>query len=282
MKKHALGVLTLAVGSLLTACGGGSGSSGVVRDALLDSKPMVNNNTTNNGANNNVPENGSPENGSPENNNTNTNDLNENITPPLQLKTTKYGQVIAQPKGQSVSEDMLKEIPNVSDIKTLIINGHKFSLGTVGDYAGVDKHTYNLNHVSYGLIDDYARSRMEYAYYQGNRMVDMPKSGVAKYEGGLVVSCNDELVCRNEYHSGKSSFEVNFGEKSLTGSLSALGTTLQVAGEIQGSTFSGNHQDTKISGAFFGDNAQEMAGVFYHENAKTGLEAGGAFGATKQ
>lgn len=276
MKKHALGVLTLAVGSLLTACGGGSGSSGVVRDALLDSKPTVNNNTTNNGANNNVPENGSPE-----NNNTNTNDLNENITPPSK-KTTKYGQVIAQPKGQSVSEDMLKEIPNVSDIKTLIINGHKFSLGTVGDYAGVDKHTYNLNHVSYGLIDDYARSRMEYAYYQGNRTVDMPKSGIAKYEGGLVVSCNDELVCRNEYHSGKSSFEVNFGEKSLKGLLSALGKKLEVAGEIQGSAFSGDYQDTKISGAFFGDNAQEMAGVFYHENTETGLEAGGAFGATKQ
>lgn len=277
MKKHALGVLTLAVGSLLTACGGGSGSSGVVRDALLDSKPTVNNNTTNNGANNNVPENGSPE-----NNNTNTNDLNENITPPSKLKTTKYGQVIAQPKGQSVSEDMLKEIPNVSDIKTLIINGHKFSLGAVGDYAGVDKRTYNLNHVSYGLIDDYARSRMEYAYYQGNRTVDMPKSGVAKYEGGLVVSCNDELVCRNEYHSGKSSFVVDFGKKSLTGSLSALETTLEIAGEIQGSAFSGDYQDTQISGAFFGDDAQEMAGVFYHENAEKGLEAGGAFGATKQ
>lgn len=236
MKKHTLGVLTLAVGSLLTACGGGSGSSGVVRDALLDSKPIP--------------------------------------------RTAKYGQVIAQPKGQSVSIDQLRDASDFSDMKVLTINGRSFELGGVSDNGSVDKHTYNLNHVSYGLIDDYAQgsSRMEYAYYQGNRTINMP-SGAAVYQGGLAVSCNQ---CDNKYHAGTSSFVVDFGKKSLTGSLSALGTTLQVAGEIQGSTFSGNHQDTQISGAFFGDDAQEMAGVFYHENAKTGLEAGGAFGATKQ
>ena len=201
-----------------------------------------------------------------------------NTIPTPEPKTQKYGQAITRADRQGIVTEELRQL-DVYNIKVLSIDGYEFELGDISDNGSVDKHTYNLNHVSYGLIDDYApsSSRMEYAYYQGNRTVDMPTLGTARYAGRLAVTCNQ---CDNEYHAGTSSFNVDFANKSLTGSLSALGVTLPVTGKIEGSAFKGEHESTRIEGAFFGDNAQEMAGLFYHES--NGLEAGGAFGATKR
>lgn len=317
MKKYALGVLTLAVGSLLTACGGGSGSSGATREALINSKPIINHDANNNGNADNGSNGNSANNDSTNNDPTNndhlldgansandaTDDMNagstngdsanagagDNATAPTtptpdpvpSPKTTKYGQVIAQPKGRDISRDMLKTL-DVSDVQVLNVNGRSFALGGILDDGKIDKHTYNLNHVSYGLVDDYAQgsSRTEYAYYQGERTVNMPTSGTAIYRGGLALTCNGCGSIGKHYHAGTSSFKVDFGAKTVTGSLSALNKTLEVKGDIKGSTFDGKHKNTTITGAFFGDNAQEMAGLFYHENGN--LEAGGAFGATKQ
>ena len=132
-----------------------------------------------------------------------------------------------------------------------------------------------------------------YVYIQGELTPtdNIPKSGTARYLG-----MSSYHVDNRTLHEGSIDIDVavdkpprfnvmgvditaNFEDKTVSGRLlhtSALNNVqAELEGTISGNQFSGTKNDTKLQGAFFGENANEIGGVYINE--KEGFS--GAFSA---
>lgn len=175
-----------------------------------------------------------------------------------------------------------------SNINQLVVDGRTYEVG----YTGINSHTFtniksntyhnlssgtHLSYAKYGFYEDEATDR-EYLYYQGQMtpISAVPTSGVATYVGGAVHDCDD---CRHDDPvTGTSRFEVNFGAKTLTGQITSSHVNIPLSANITGNTFAGTTANgTTTNGAFFGANAEELAGTYVN----TAQEFAGSFGAKK-
>lgn len=135
----------------------------------------------------------------------------------------------------------------------------------------------HLNHLRYGAaVTNWqeADKKAEYLFAQGF-MTDenkMPKQGSAVYEGQSIVSKGQGVG------NGTSRFNVDFGKKTLSGSVSANGSSIPLSADIKGSQFSGTHQTSGAAtkGAFYGPQGEELGGTFTHKDTS------GSFGAAKK
>lgn len=137
-----------------------------------------------------------------------------------------------------------------------------------------------------GWVSGYDNSRfgaVKYAigdntsvFYQGNETPNsaMPKTGIATYNGQAIVVKNGTVNM-----GVQSQFNVNFGGKTLNGTLKEGTKTLyNLNADINGSSFASKAgASVETQGAFFGKNAEELGGTF-KDNA-TGTV--GAYGAKK-
>lgn len=170
------------------------------------------------------------------------------------------------------------------NIRFLVPNAKGVSHQKIGDIE------YNASFVGY--FNDGARygnilvnkqadgktTKTNHLYYQGDltTYANMPTIGQANYKGKALNSCEG---C-NGVVQGDANFVVNFSNKSLTGTISDVGTnakTINVAGTISQNSFLGEKDGTKIQGNFFGQDASQLAGIFVNEKEKFA----GAFGAEK-
>lgn len=250
MKKSTLSVLAL-VTLALTACGGSS------NDAPIASSPTVV-----------VP---SPTTNTPANTATTT--ANATIT----------GQAI-ELDDRRVRTSALAS----NNINQLVVGGRTYDVGyagiSSGGFTNIKTRAYHnissgthLSYAKYGFYEDEATDR-EYLYYQGQMtpISAMPASGVATYVGGAVHDCDD---CHHDDPvTGTSRFEVNFGAKTLTGHVTSGHINIPLSANITGNTFAGTTANgTTTNGAFFGANAEELAGTYVN----TAQEFAGSFGAKK-
>lgn len=135
-----------------------------------------------------------------------------------------------------------------------------------------------LSNVRYGI----ARG---YAVVAGNvtPASNIPTMGSATYVGGMNFICGNSSVCTGQQGAGNASFDVNFDEKSIVGTYSGV-TASQVEyaggfnGNIVGKSFFAERDGNAVSGAFFGNDASQLGGVFTDINN----DIKGSFGATKQ
>ena len=135
----------------------------------------------------------------------------------------------------------------------------------------------NLSYARYGVIS-YEKEKKDYSFYQGIPSSSIPKSGTATYKGGAVAfRPSDRVVSK-----GTSSFEVDFKVKTVKGEIDTEkfgkvtlnGGIKEDWGGFGGGTF---------QGAFYGDNAAEMAGEFTrHDTSNPKNDIYGTFGAKKQ
>ena len=96
--------------------------------------------------------------------------------------------------------------------------------------------------------------------------------------------------------TGNSNFNVDFYNKSITGSISFEPVakflnrdpivTIPLAGTIDGASFSGVHNNSVMYGHFYGPQAAELGGTFAAEetsnNGHAGIHQTGSFGAKKE
>ena len=135
-----------------------------------------------------------------------------------------------------------------------------------------------------------------YVYIQGELTPtdNIPKSGTARYLGLSSYHVNNDTLLEGALDPVEGApprfgivgvdMTANFEDKTVAGHLVHTSAAknnnvlAELEGTISGNQFSGTKNDTKLQGAFFGENANEMGGVYI--NQREGFS--GAFSARHQ
>ena len=119
-----------------------------------------------------------------------------------------------------------------------------------------------------------------YFFAQGlpTAVAQIPTSGQVEYKGGAVYKKDGE---QNYSELSQMTATADFATKvidiNIAGKTNAL-PGMNFGGKISGNSFAGNANGIKTQGGFFGENAQEMTGLFTNEAD----QSRGAFGGIKQ
>ena len=119
-----------------------------------------------------------------------------------------------------------------------------------------------------------------YFFAQGlpTAVAQIPTAGQVEYKGGAVYKKDGE---QNYSELSEMTATADFDKKvidiNIAGKTNAL-PGMNFGGKISGNSFAGNANGIKTQGGFFGENAQEMTGLFINEAD----QARGAFGGIKQ
>ena len=119
-----------------------------------------------------------------------------------------------------------------------------------------------------------------YFFAQGlpTAVAQIPTSGQVEYKGGAVYKKDGE---QNYSELSDMTATADFATKvidiNIAGKTNAL-PGMNFGGKISGNSFAGNANGIKTQGGFFGENAQEMTGLFINEAD----QARGVFGGIKQ
>ena len=107
-------------------------------------------------------------------------------------------------------------------------------------------------------------------FYNGAPTQNMPVTGLASYKGDSIISGENIEADREgdiDAATGQSSFDVDFGAKRLSGSITANNVpTINISANISGNSFEGTAKSTKLTdgaveGKFYGNNAVELGGL---------------------
>ena len=119
-----------------------------------------------------------------------------------------------------------------------------------------------------------------YVYIQGELTPtdNIPKSGTARYLGLSSYHVNNYTLHEGSLDGAPPRFGIvgvdmtaNFEDKTVAGHLLHASAAkndnvlAELEGTISGNQFSGTKNDTKLQGAFFGENANEMGGVYINQ-----------------
>lgn len=119
-----------------------------------------------------------------------------------------------------------------------------------------------------------------YFFAQGlpTAVAQIPTAGQVEYKGGAVYKKDGE---QNYSELSEMTATADFDKKvidiNIAGKTNAL-PGMNFGGKISGNSFAGNANGIKTQGGFFGENVQEMTGLFINEAD----QARGAFGGIKQ
>lgn len=288
--KKSFALTALACASLvLTACGSSGGSLGSTTSSLPKTTSVIQqsiNSNTNQGQTSGNVQNTQNTQNIGNQNSTQQNSGTQNIgnqnsgNVPNSLATGVFGQIaIVDINNHSISGIKRQDVRS-SEVSKISVNGKEYNLLKSYDPEYVQKGNFG-DILYYGYADDKddKPTGREYAFYQGQLTKDMPTTGKATYLGNVIYACQK---CDDEILRGSANFQVDFGAKKLTGNLSDNGVRLGVSANINGNKFSGDHADgTRVDGAFFGDNASHLGGLFENKNVNGAGHVGGSFGASK-
>ena len=122
-----------------------------------------------------------------------------------------------------------------------------------------------------------------YVYIQGELTPtdNIPKSGTARYLGLSSYHVNNDTLLEGALDAVEGApprfgivgvdMTANFEDKTVAGHLVHTSAAknnnvlAELEGTISGNQFSGTKNDTKLQGAFFGENANEMGGVYINQ-----------------
>jgi len=134
----------------------------------------------------------------------------------------------------------------------------------------------NFKSSAFGTYSDYLID--QYFFAQGNptALAQIPTSGKVEYNGGAVYKKDGDfsqmtgMTATADFAS--KAIDINIKEKGK------LVPDMKFGGKITGNSFAGEVNGIKTQGGFFGENAQEMGGLFTNEAD----QSRGAFGGIKQ
>jgi len=137
----------------------------------------------------------------------------------------------------------------------------------------------NFKSSAFGVYYDTSTGN-RYFFAQGlpTAVAQIPTAGKVEYKGGAVYKKDGE---QNYSELSEMTATADFATKvidiNIAGKTNAL-PGMNFGGKISGNSFAGNANGIKTQGGFFGENAQEMTGLFINEAD----QARGAFGGIKQ
>lgn len=140
--------------------------------------------------------------------------------------------------------------------------------------------------IRFGINDSLDENGKFYLFYNGNPTLNMPTSGSASYSGQSILAIDITESDEDDYHIGNSQFSVNFGNKSLSGSLGINDIQyVNINASISGNNFSGYANTSllpssvaNVEGKFYGEQAKQLAGLAEANDNSWAA----AFGAQKQ
>ncbi|MBO7081662.1 MAG: transferrin-binding protein-like solute binding protein [Neisseriaceae bacterium] len=302
MNKLVLAISTASY-LALTACGGGGG--GEPGDSPVTVTPTTNPSTSN-GSNNGGSSTGNATGGSSNSGSSNSGSSNSGSSGGSGSNTSSTAPKAYEPAQESSWNDPVStgkpatfksaaatgSHDTAAKFNKVTVNGTEMDIIPNGFHIG---KTYNNGQSDYQIVvggngspnaaenrgTAYARYGFVYdkvakvttIFYQGVPTSNMPTTGSATYKGYALAYLPEKDV----FNEGESSFNVDFANKKLTGTLSNWGGGLKavsISSTITGNTFKGDNNQ----GKFYGSNAQNLAGSFVDKTQK--LQ--GAFGANKQ
>ena len=162
---------------------------------------------------------------------------------------------------------------NDANINQLEVDGQKITLTYPGIYAGSWQRVNNTAvccgkyaNVRMGVSLSNGPTEKDILFYNGAPTQNMPVTGLASYKGDSII-LSDDISDDSDAVAGQSSFDVDFGAKTLSGSITANNVpTINISANISGNSFEGTAKSTKLTdgaveGKFYGNNAVELGGL---------------------
>lgn len=162
---------------------------------------------------------------------------------------------------------------NNANINQLEVDGQTITLTYPGIYAGSWQRINNTAvccgkyaNVRMGVSLSNGPTEKDILFYNGIPTQNMPVTGLASYKGDSII-LSDDIGDDSDEVVGQSSFDVNFGAKTLSGSITANNApTINISANISGNSFEGTAKSTKLTdgaveGKFYGNNALELGGL---------------------
>ena len=169
---------------------------------------------------------------------------------------------------------------NDANINQLEVDGKKITLTHPGIYSGSWQRIKDrINNTDVCCGSKYQNVRMgvslsngptedDILFYKGIPTQNMPVTGLASYKGDSII-LSDEISDDSDEDTvaGHSSFDVDFGAKTLSGSITANNApTINISANISGNSFEGTAKSIKLTdgaveGKFYGNNAVELGGL---------------------
>ena len=164
---------------------------------------------------------------------------------------------------------------NNANINQLEVDGQTITLTYPGIYAGSWQRINNTAvccgkyaNVRMGVSSSNGPTEKDILFYNGAPTQNMPVTGLASYKGDSIILSDDIGDDSDEDAvAGQSSFDVDFGAKTLSGSITANNVpTINISANISGNSFEGTAKSTKLTdgaveGKFYGNNAVELGGL---------------------
>ena len=195
--------------------------------------------------------------------------------------STKANQTVTGSAFVISEQDDKVQVKNVkfndANINQLEVDGQKITLTNSG--RSEDSSWQDLGDTDVCCGGKYENVRMgvslsngpaedDILFYKGIPTQNMPVTGLALYKGDGIILFNDISDDSDEDTVvGQSSFDVNFGAKTLSGSITADNApTINISANISGNSFEGTAKSTKLTdgaveGKFYGNNAVELGGL---------------------
>ena len=191
--------------------------------------------------------------------------------------STKANQTVTGSAFVVSEQDDKVQVKNVkfndANINQLEVDGQKITLTYPGIYAGSWQRINNTAvccgkyaNVRMGVSLSNGPTEKDILFYNGAPTQNMPVTGLASYKGDSII-LSDDISDDSDAVAGQSSFDVDFGAKTLSGSITANNApTINISANISGNSFEGTAKSTKLTdgaveGKFYGNNAVELGGL---------------------
>ena len=191
--------------------------------------------------------------------------------------STKANQTVTGSAFVISEQDDKVQVKNVkfndANINQLEVDGQKITLTYPGIYAGSWQRINNTAvccgkyaNVRMGVSLSKGPTEKDILFYNGAPTQNMPVTGLASYKGDSII-LSDDISDDSDAVAGQSSFDVDFGAKTLSGSITANNVpTINISANISGNSFEGTAKSTKLTdgaveGKFYGNNAVELGGL---------------------
>ena len=191
--------------------------------------------------------------------------------------STKANQTVTGSAFVISGQDDKVQVKNVkfnnANINQLEVDGQTITLTYPGIYAGSWQRINNTAvccgkyaNVRMGVSLSNGPTEKDILFYNGIPTQNMPVTGLASYKGDSII-LSDDIGDDSDEVAGQSSFDVNFGAKTLSGSITANNApTINISANISGNSFEGTAKSTKLTdgaveGKFYGNDATELGGL---------------------
>ena len=191
--------------------------------------------------------------------------------------STKANQTVTGSAFVISGQDDKVQVKNVkfnnANINQLEVDGQTITLTYPGIYAGSWQRINNTAvccgkyaNVRMGVSLSNGPTEKDILFYNGAPTQNMPVTGLVSYKGDSII-LSDDIGDDSDAVAGQSSFDVDFGAKTLSGSITANNApTINISANISGNSFEGTAKSTKLTdgaveGKFYGNNAVELGGL---------------------